>query len=469
MAATETTSGFLDLTLRRFRRAWRLTGKKTLKKGVAPDLSAGDVRRLRRQIDACLQTRGGEVSARTRAAELGEIYLVLDATGRRRFLELLARDYELDAAAVDEAIALRTHARDERGRRLAEARLREALVPPRVRLLRQFNDLSAGVKFLVDMRAELMSFAREDAGLQAFDADLRSLLASWFDVGFLELKRITWGSPASLLEKLIRYEAVHAIRSWDDLKHRLEGARRCYAFFHPLMPDEPLIFVQVALVDGMASSLPRLLDEEAPAGDSEQGDTAVFYSISNCQRGLSGVSFGSFLIKRVIDDLVRDHVNLKTFATLSPVPGFRPWLDSRLAAGDEPLLDEGEKARILALTGGDDPIQALRAVLEDSGWWKDPTRCETLKPVLERLCTRYLLATGVEGRARDRVAHFHLTNGARLERINWMADPSSQGVRQSAGIMVNYRYKLADIERNHEAYTGDGRVATVPSVRKLLK
>ncbi|MCK5363143.1 MAG: malonyl-CoA decarboxylase family protein, partial [Gammaproteobacteria bacterium] len=227
--------GILDRTLRRFRRAWRLggTGSGLLKDGVAPDLPDADADRLRRQIDACLEARGGQVSARARGADLGETYLVLNPEGRRRFLEILARDYDVSTEAVDAAIVARQEAEDEVERRRAESYLREALVPPRVKLLSQFNELSQGVKFLVDLRAELMMFAAEDVRLQALDADIHALLASWFDIGFLDLKRITWETPATLLEKLIEYEAVHAIRSWDDLKNRLGDDRRCYAYFHP--------------------------------------------------------------------------------------------------------------------------------------------------------------------------------------------------------------------------------------------
>ena len=282
-------TGLLDRTLRRFRRAWAFTGKGrgALKDGVAPELPDDDAERLRHQIDACLEARGGEVSARVRAAELGEAYLALAPVGRGRFLKILSREYDCDSNAIDAAIAARTSAHDDARRLQAESDLRAALMPPRVKLLRQFNDLSQGVKFLVDLRAELMALARDDATLAALDEDVRDLLASWFDVGFLDLRRITWDTPAALLEKLIEYEAVHAIRSWDDLKNRLEVDRRCYAFFHPRMPGEPLIFVQVALVNGIANNVQHLLDEGTPPGDPEQADTAIFYSISNCQPGLA--------------------------------------------------------------------------------------------------------------------------------------------------------------------------------------
>ena len=462
--------GILDRTLRRFRRAWRLggTGSGLLKDGVAPDLPDADADRLRRQIDACLEARGGQVSARARGADLGETYLVLNPEGRRRFLEILARDYDVSSDAVDAAIVARQEAEDEVERRRAESYLREALVPPRVKLLSQFNELSQGVKFLVDLRAELMMFAAEDVRLQALDADIHALLASWFDIGFLDLKRITWETPATLLEKLIEYEAVHAIRSWDDLKNRLGDDRRCYAYFHPHMPDEPLIFVQVALVEGMSDNVQGLLDENAPPGDPEDADTAIFYSISNCHLGLAGVNFGNFLIKRVVDDLVRDLSNLKNFATLSPIPGFRDWVREHSNGGQMTLFEDDEFQSLETITGVADPVAAIESLLEQPDWMNRTDITSVLEPILMRLCAQYLVQSRDGQRARNRVAHFHLSNGARIERIDWLADTAPRGLAQSAGLMVNYLYKLEDIERNHEAYTGKGEVITGPAVKKLL-
>ena len=464
------TPGILDRTLRRFRRAWRLggMGRGPLKDGVAPDLPDGDADRLRKQIDACLEARGGQVSARARAADLGETYLVLNAEGRRRFLEILARDYDVETEAVDAAILARQEAEDEVERRRAESYLREALVPPRVKLLSQFNELSQGVKFLVDLRAELMLFAAEDIRLQALDADIHALLASWFDIGFLDLKRITWETSATLLEKLIEYEAVHAIRSWEDLKNRLGDDRRCYAYFHPRMPDEPLIFVQVALVKGMSDNVQGLLDEDAPPGDPDEADTAIFYSISNCHLGLAGVNFGNFLIKRVVDDLVRDLPNLKTFATLSPIPGFRDWIREHSNGDQLALFGNGEFQSLEEISGKADPVAAIESLLEQPDWMNRTDVTAVLEPILMRLCARYLVQSRNGQRARNRVAHFHLSNGARIERINWLADTSARGLAQSAGLMVNYRYKLTDIERNHEVYTGKGEVTAGPAVKKLL-
>jgi malonyl-CoA decarboxylase len=464
----EQSPSFFDRTIRRFRRAWRLAGKnRGLKYDLAPGLSDADVKQLRRQIDACLERRGGEASARARAAELGELYLALNESGRRRFLVILARHYDVDPEKVDRAVQSRTDARTPEEKHRAESNLREVLVPPRVRLLSQFNGLSQGVKFLVDMRSELVELAEKRPYLAALDEDLFELLGSWFDVGFLDLERITWGTPASILEKLIEYEAVHEIRSWEDLKDRLDSDRRCYAFFHPRMPEEPLIFVEVALVTGISDSIQTLLDHFAPSEDPDRMDTAIFYSISNCQKGLAGISFGSFLIKRVVDDLARELPNLKNYATLSPVPGFRRWLKNIAPEKLESRLSESDVKLLRTLTDADSGSRALLKILETPRWHHDDTVCNALRPIVTGLCARYLIHARKGKRARDRVAHFHLSNGASIERVNWLADTSERGMAQSAGIMVNYRYHLGQIERNHEAYTGRGLVAAASGVRKL--
>ncbi|HJP23664.1 MAG TPA: malonyl-CoA decarboxylase [Alphaproteobacteria bacterium] len=469
-AARPAPAGFFDRAVRNIRRAWKDvagSARVALTGAVRADLPDEDAERLASQIAACLEARGGEVSARARAADLGRTYLGLSATGRHRFLRLLA-----DNCGVDrEALKLATAALQAAGSEAfpaAEAKLRAALVPPRVKLLTQFNALSQGVKFLVDMRADLLPLARHDAGLKALDDDLKGLLASWFDIGFLDLKRITWEAPAALLERLIAYEAVHAIQSWEDLKNRLSSDRRCYAFFHPRMPDEPLIFIEVALVNGMAGNVQELLDEDAPVGDAEDADTAIFYSISNAQKGLAGVSFGNFLIKRVVDDLLRELPGLKRFATLSPIPGFRRWLESAATAGDIEFRAAEERS-FMALTGTDNAATALAVLLARPNWPDDADAVRALQPLLLRCAARYLLEEKQGGAALDRVAHFHLSNGARVEHLNWLGNASPEGLKQSAGLMVNYRYKLADIETNHEAYSTDGTVVAVPAVRNLLK
>jgi malonyl-CoA decarboxylase len=292
------------------------------------------------------------------------------------------------------------------------------------------------------------------------------LLASWFDVGFLELARITWDAPAALLEKLIVYEAVHEIRSWADLKNRLEADRRCFAYFHPRMPEEPLIFVEVALVQGIADNVQSLLDESAPVGDPGEADTAIFYSISNCQRGLAGISLGDFLIKRVVDSLAAELPHIKTFATLSPIPGFRRWLVRRLAEEGDALLTAGEQRALLQIEGA----PSFTALLERPDWARDEGLAQALRVPLTRLAARYILNEKTSrGRALDPVAHFHLTNGARVERLNWRADLSEKGLHQSFGMMLNYLYRLPDIEANHEAYRGEGRIAASGILNRLVK
>lgn len=435
----------------------------------APDLPDDDAGRLRGQMRACLEGVGGEVSARARAAQLGRAYCALNGDGRRRFLSILAGEFDTDPQAVDAAIEAVAAAPDAASRASAESALRAVLEPPRMRLLTQFNALPEGVKFLVDLRADLLA-ERGDRALSALEADLKAMLASWFDVGFLELRRLTWRSPAVVLEKIIAYEAVHAITGWQDLKNRLDSDRRLYAFFHPRMPEEPLIFVEVALVRGMAASIHELLDESAPVGDANAADTAIFYSISNAQKGLAGISFGNFLIKKVVEELTAEFPNLKTFATLSPIPGFRSWLDERLGQGEPGLLTASEHKALTQVSDGLGAKGSLRALLGSPDWWLDDQLAGILEGPLSRLAARYLVeAKRPNGRALDAVAHFHLSNGARIERLNWLADTSAKGIRESAGLMVNYLYKLSDIENNHEAYTGQGKVTTSSAVKGMVK
>lgn len=460
------------------------TREEPIAEGLRPGLPDEDLKRVRKQMDACLEAKGGDVSARTRAAQLGHAYISLDATGKERFLRLMALDYDTDHEAVDRAVERLRAAKDEEGRAAAERALRKTLEAPRRHLLRQFTALPNGVKFLVDMRAELMGLARKHPELAGLESDLKYLLKTWFDVGFLELRRITWESPANILEKIIAYEAVHAIRSWDDLKNRLDSDRRLYAFFHPRMPDEPLIFVQVALLNGMADNIQKLLDVSAPVGNPETADTAIFYSISNAQRGLAGISFGNFLIKKVVETLSLEFPNLKTYATLSPLPAFVKWLDACLAEGEPGLLTAAEHKTLTTLAKkreglGNGAKGVLRAALETPEWWQDTELCDALRGPLLRLGARYLAVEkrapkgkdngGARPTALDPVAHFHLSNGARIERLNWLGDVSEKGLTQAVGLMVNYLYKINDIERNHETYSEQGKAVLSSGVRGLLK
>jgi malonyl-CoA decarboxylase len=447
----------LDRAIRRITTVWR-------------DMASGPVDEpIAAQMRACLDARGGEVSARNRAAKLAETYQQLDDHGRKDFLRTLAA-FDSDADAVARAYAEVQAATDPAELAVAKAALRHALEPPRLKLLTQFTTIRDGCKFLVDLREFLLRLRKDDRLLAALEADLRGLLAAWFDIGFLEMQRIDWNSPAALLEKLVDYEAVHAIRSWRDMKNRLDSDRRCYAFFHPRMPGEPLIFVEVALVKGLAGSVQGLLDEKAPLLDSHQADTAIFYSISNCQRGLAGISFGNFLIKRVVEELSTEFRNLKAFATLSPIPGFRPWLDEKLAADEPGLLSDEESASLGSAMPAPSGEQSLAGILAKRGWWREVGLRKTAEPVLVRLCARYLLMESNGGkRARDPVAHFHLSNGARVERINMFGDTSEKGAKESATLMVNYLYDPAKIEDWHEDYAGEGKRNASTTVRKLAR
>jgi malonyl-CoA decarboxylase len=458
-------SSTVDRTLERLRHAFVETtrgAREVVGAPIRPDLPDDDIPRLKGRIDACLEGKGGETAQRRRAAELGQTYLSLSSAGRKKFLLTLAHDYGLPREAALATVEQWRATKD------APRALIRALEPPAVRLLREFVGVPQGVKFVVDLRAELLTLGKSDAAARMLSEDLRPLLGAWFDVGFLDLVRIDWKTSASLLEKFVAYEAVHAIRSWRDLKNRLDSDRRCFAFFHPRMPDEPLIFVEVALVDGLAGNVQRLLDARAATHDPRHANTAIFYSISNCQQGLAGISFGNFLIKRVADQLARDLPNIKEFATLSPIPGLRHYIDGRLKTEGDQVLTAAEIASLAPVIDEAQGAAAVRKLLDRPIWWEVPAISKALRPILSRLAAKYLTATDDRGRAVDRVAHFHLGNGAIVERLNWLGDTSGNGFKQSYAMMVNYRYKLADVDANHEAYAS-GRVVASREVRALAK
>lgn len=462
------TENFVTRNLRRLRGTWQRiagvasTGDTTTHGGLTRRQSA----ELEGYMHECIAQAGGEISARAQAAKLGQIYLGLDPVGRRQFLTLMA-GFGPDQRVLASAARGFLDGADD-GRRLErEQALREAVRAPRVKILTQFTGLPDGVKFLVDLRADLLEFSREHLELELLEGDLTRLLALWFDVGFLELQRITWDSPASLLERLIAYEAVHEIRSWDDLRNRLDSDRRCFAFFHPRMPREPLIFVEIALARGLTGSIQQLLDESEPAADPRKVDTAIFYSISSTQEGLRGISFGNFLIKRVVDELKRDFPGLRTFATLSPIPGFVRWLQSEDAA--QLKLPQSMRAKLKRGGVEADNAQALWKAAATEQWASDAKRSALLEEPMLASCAHYLTQVRKGLRPVDPVARFHLDNGARIERLNWLADTSGKGLKQSAGIMVNYLYDPGEIESNHEAYRLHGKVALAKDVRRLLK
>ncbi len=403
-----------------------------------------------KQLAATLLSGRGEASGTLVARELHQVLRILDGSDRHGFQRYLASEFQPDKAAL--RAAAERYLADTSGE--AAAALALAADPPRQELLRRMNMAPGGTGALIAMRSELAAHLRSEPELKLLDADLKHLFASWFNRGFLELRRIDWQSPAAVLAKLIAYEAVHAIKGWDDLRRRLAPDRRCFAFFHPALPGEPLIFVEVALVEGLATAVPPLLsqdtDEAAALARAARVDTAIFYSISNCQDGLRGVSFGNLLIKQVVEELQAEFPQLKRFSTLSPIPGFRRWLTQRLADGS-------------------DPDAAQLTELEKQSWWQDPAQSEKLRPGLMRLCATYLTRRPSPGNRIDPVARFHLGNGARLERINWLGNTELRAIQESFGIMVNYLYDHDSIEDNHEAFVRDGTIVRSPEVDTLLE
>ena len=400
--------------------------------------------RLARLLRTLISERG-EASGAALARQAVAVYQGLDAAARTHFFQLLARDFSPDRDLV--LGAAQAYHRDPSPANLAT--LERVAEPSRQEVFRRMNMAPGGTATLLGLRRDLLAEARGHPELAVVDHDLTHLLGSWFNRGVLELRRIDWKTPAAILEKLIAYEAVHEIQGFPDLKRRLERDRRCFAFFHPALPDEPLIFVEVAFVDEMPSEVAPILALESAVGDPRRARCAVFYSITSCQPGLRGVSFGNFLIKQVAQDLHSELPNIKVFATLSPVPGLRAWARKALRERN----DASEvRAQLLALV--DDPAAVPPP---------------TLREPLEGLVAWYLTRTWENGHAADPVARFHLGNGARLDRVNWGADATTKGRAQSFGLMVNYVYDLDHVERNHEEYVNRHRAVASTVIERLAK
>lgn len=407
-------------------------------------LSPRVLRRTLTDLQAIAEPHASEVEGGRRAQAFAQWYAQASLEERRDCWLLMSEQFAPDAKKVK---AARDHYEASQGtpdEGQAEVRLRKSLLSPRTRLLQRFAVFPEGMRFLVDLRAELMPHLKTDKRLLPLDAELESLFSTWFDVAFLELRRISWDSPASLIEKLIKYEAVHDIRGWDDVKNRLDSDRRCYGFFHPRLDGEPLIFVEVALVDEIASSITPLLDESAATSDVGRATTAIFYSISSTQAGLRGVSFGDSLIKHVAETLKSEFPKLKCFATLSPIPGLRAWLAKNVGTLLE-RLDTRQRAELGKALGGEATAQHVLAA------WERPVQLDAKSPVrllLMRGAAQYLARELQDGKPVDAVARFHLGNGARVERLNWAGDPSAKGLKQSYGVMVNYLYDLGRLDKN---------------------
>jgi len=410
-----------------------------------PD-GARDATRLLPLCRTLLSERG-ELSGARVAADLLTAYESLDPVGRDAWFDLLVDRFSPDPATIRRA----ADAYHDQPSRATLNRLQAAVEAPRQELFRRLNMAPGGTAALVEMRRQLLRTLSDHPQRGVVDDDLAHLFRSWFNRGFLVLQRIDWRTSAVVLERLIQYEAVHQIQGWRDLRRRLEGDRRCYALFHPALREEPLIFIEVALTRGMQANVQPLLDPESRVGDPEQADCALFYSITNCQEGLRGVSFGNFLIKQVVEDLRRSLPRVRTFATLSPIPGFRAWLES--ADDGQPPVEKSAALSELLARPAIDPA-AVPPVVRDE---------------ILRLCARYLLQAK-RGRAPlDPVARFHLANGARLQHLNWMGDASSAGMRRSLGLTVNYVYRLADLERNHDAYASNYTVVASRDLERLTK
>jgi malonyl-CoA decarboxylase len=414
--------------------------------------SAAQSERIEGLCRALLSGRG-EASGVALASKVLDRYATMSNEEKTDFFQVLAKDFGPDQHRLKHAWAAYEQSPDP-------ARLRallSAVEPPRQELFRRLNLAPGGTGALVAMREDLIDLGRNDPVLGGVEDDLVHLFYSWFNRGFLVMQRITWSTPADILERIIRYEAVHTINGWDDLRRRLQPAdRRCYAFFHPSLIDEPLIFVEVALTAEVPGSIQDVLSEDRTTLLPEQATTAVFYSISNCQPGLKGVSFGNFLIKHVVQEISRDLPSLKTFVTLSPAPKFGLWL-SRVAADPKAAGLENFDSTPLAQ-------------LANANWHLDPNTCAALRPIILGLAAFYYLrAKTPRGKLVDSVARFHLGNGARLERLNWLGDTSPKGMREAAGLMVNYLYDLRFIEQNHETFANSGTVIASDEVNGLLR
>ncbi len=420
--------------------------------------------KARKLVDACRQllSERGEASGVSRAQETLALYAALGREEQLNFFEALRTEFAPDSAKV--LAAANAYAKVPDSRNLAA--LTRCAEPPRQELLRRLNRAPGGTRTIVSMRERLLDVLPKDPELRQVDDDFHHLLSSWFNPGFLRIERVDWNTPATLLEQLIRHEAVHEIRGWNDLRRRLQADRRCFGFFHPALPNEPLIFVEVALLPQMPDAIAPLIDiESVPSGEAAF-HTAAFYSISNCQPGLRGVSLGNFLIKQVAGLLAAEFPRLRQFCTLSPVPGFRDWLRGTLATPDQMAgMRDAVRASFERVQRGFGPVLD-RSVAELRA--AERIR-EKLAPDLERLCAAYLLGAGEpDGMTRDPVARFHLNNGARLDRINVAADLSDKGLRQSLGFMVNYVYDLKSIERNHEKFM-NGATETSKHIRAQLQ
>ncbi len=418
--------------------------------GASTGSLADEAAQVRATIARChdlLSDRGGVSGARL-ANDVLAGYASLDAAARAAFFDALVHEFSADP--VDLQRAAEGYVRNPSDTTLLG--LRRAGEAPRQEVFLRINAARGGTGFLVHMREHLLQGLRDHGAWAVIEADLAHVLKSLFNRGLLEFHQIDWETPAPVLEKLMQYEAVHAIRDWRDMRRRLEADRRCYAFFHPAWPDEPVIFTEVALTRGVSTKVQPILDPESPVLEPDTCDAAVFYSITNCQPGLRGFSFGNPLIGRVVDELRAQLPGLSTFATLSPIPGFRLWL-SALVSSLENVSN----------------VAALLAKLNSSGWSADATVAAELEHDLLPLCAHYLLHAKHGDDPADPVARFHLANGARLRRVNWLSDVSRAGMERSVALTANYLYYPTDRERNCQTYGSEHKINTTRQLERLSR
>jgi malonyl-CoA decarboxylase len=402
--------------------------------------------------EALLSGRG-EASGVALAHEILSGYAELTIGPRIAFFEALSTTFGQDRARIEAAVAAwRASPTD-----VIASELHRASEPRRLELFRRLNLAPGGTAALVHMREQLLDAMDHRDDLAVIDNDFVHLFSSWFNRGFLVLRRIDWSTPAAILQKIIHYEAVHEIRDWEELRRRIDPPdRRCYAFFHPALVDDPLIFVEVALTRETPSAIAPILSDKRDVVELQRATTAAFYSITNCHRGLAGVSFGHFLIKQVVEDISREVPRLSAFVTLSPAPNFAEWLNRERSNAASAALDDDDRAAL--------------AALDDADFWRAPELIERVRePLLHAAAWYYMRARNRRGLPLDAVARFHLGNGARLERLNWPGDTSERALQQSYGLMVNYLYDLRYIERNHEAYAQQRAVVAASSVTRLLR
>ena len=398
--------------------------------------TSGQMKTMTALCHELLSTRG-EASGIAIARDIVNQYQDLNKDERLQFFEMVNDEFSVDTDNVAAAADAFCKLRDPNSLR----RLTEQVEPQRQELIRRINMAPGGTATIVEMRRDLLAILKQYPHLEPVDYDFKHLLSSWFNRGFLEIEQINWETPAIILEKLMQYESVHAMKGWQDLRGRLADDRRCFAFFHPTLPNEPLIFVEVALVQGLSESIEPIIDATRPVTNPQKADTAIFYSINNCQQGLKGVSFGNLLIKQVVEHLSREFPNLKHFSTLSPIPGFRRWFDSILKHPDQYAISNKDHELMLKMQSDD--------------WFDDEKLLESLKSALVGLVAYYLAYARKKDEPLDPVARFHLRNGARLKRLNWLGDCSPNGFQQSAGMLANYVYEPDKIVQNHEAHVKD--------------